>query len=296
MAKILSPREYNIRSLAYYQAEGGVYNDIITILTKMRSEPEFRGLPSPAKSLNEACFLYDMKQQRDLDLEEEKKYISEINGDLSKVLVAVLSTALEESGFCIAYDRLKIIGDKNPYLPKFDEVFEKYMNEEKEAYDSYGDALRILDLEDELKAKEVELKTKENMLAEANTKIDELQKLVDSLKVRSESKFDKALSRKGILAYVENQRDYKNVNQIFEMLIYMSRVATDEEYDELVALRQKMIDDSKPTVHNHNDIQNSNVFPGLVNNPSFPIGADPNEIAKKAIENYLKTLSDGKEG
>ena len=114
MAKIISPREYNIRSLAYYQAEGGVYNDIITILTKMRSEPEFRGLPSPAKSLNEACFLYDMKQQRDLDLEEEKKYISEINGDLSKVLVAVLSTALEESGFCIAYDRLKIIGDKNP--------------------------------------------------------------------------------------------------------------------------------------------------------------------------------------
>ena len=289
MAKILSPREYNIRSLAYYQAEGGVYNDIITILTKMRSEPEFRGLPSPAKSLNEACFLYDMKQQRDLDLEEEKKYISEINGDLSKVLVAVLSTALEESGFCIAYDRLKIIGDKNPYLPKFDEVFEKYMNEEKEAYDSYGDALRISDLEDELKAKE-------NLLATANAKIEELQKLVDSLKVRNESRYDKALNRKDILAYVESQRVYTNVNQIFEMLLYMSRVATDEEYNEIVALRQKMIDACVPTVHNHNDIQNSNVFPGLVSNPSFPIGTDPEELVRKALEQILKSQKDGEEG
>ena len=289
MAKILSPREYNIRSLAYYQAEGGVYNDIITILTKMRSEPEFRGLPSPAKSLNEACFLYDMKQQRDLDLEEEKKYISEINGDLSKVLVAVLSTALEESGFCIAYDRLKIIGDKNPYLPKFDEVFEKYMNEEKEAYDSYGDALRISDLEDELKAKE-------NLLATANAKIEELQKLVDSLKVRNESRYDKALNRKDILAYVESQRVYTNVNQIFEMLLYMSRVATDEEYNEIVTLRQKMIDACVPTVHNHNDIQNSNVFPGLVSNPSFPIGTDPEELVRKALEQILKSQNDGEEG
>ena len=295
MAKILSPREYNIRSLAYYQAEGGVYNEIITILTKLRKEPKFRGLPTPAKSLNEACFLYDLKR-KDLELEEEKQYISEINGELAKVLVALMATAWEEAGFCIAYDRKQIIGEGNPYLPKFDPVFENYMAKEKEAADACCDMRRIYELEDELKSKEDELKAKDNMLAEANTKIVELQKLVDSLKVRNESKYDKALSRKGILEYVENQRDYKNVNQIFEMLIYMSRVATDEEYDEVVGLRQKMIDDSKPTIHNHNTIQNSNVFPGLVNNPNFPIGADPNEIVKKALELYLKSQNDGTEG
>ena len=288
MAKILSPREYNIRSLAYYQAEGGVYNEIITILTQLRKEPKFRGLPTPAKSLNEACFLYDLKR-KDLELEEEKQYISEINGELAKVLVALMATAWEDIGYCIAYDRRQIIGESNPYLAKFDELFEHYMHEEEEVRNSYGDGIRILDLEDEVKAKD-------NMLAEANAKIDELQKLVDSLKVRNESKYDKALSRKGILEYVENQRDYKNVNQIFEMLIYMSRVATDEEYDEVVGLRQKMIDDSKPTIHNHNTIQNSNVFPGLVNNPNFPIGADPNEIVKKALELYLKSQNDGTEG
>ena len=292
MAKILSPREYNIRSLAYYQAEGGVYNEIITVLTQMRKEPKFRGLPTPAKSLNEACFLFDLKRKDEM----WENYIREIDGDLSKVLVALLVTAKEEYGELIAFDRYKIIGERNPYLPKFDAVFEHYINQEMEARNSYGDGIRILELEDEVKAKSAELKVKDNQLAEAQAKIEELQKLVDSLKVKNESKYDKALSRKGILEYVENQRDYKNVNQIFEMLIYMSRVATDEEYDEVVALRQKMIDDSKPTVHNHNDIRNSNVFPGLVNNPSFPIGADPNEIARKAIELYLKMLKDGEEG
>lgn len=296
MAKILSPREYNIRSLAYYQAEGGVYNEIITVLTKMRKEPKYRGLPTPAKSLNEACFLYDLKP-KNFSLEEEKKYISEISDDLSRVLVALLATALEEHGFCIAHERCLIIGEQNPYLPKFDGLFEHYMNEVRAVYDSCGDARQILDLEDELKVKEDELKVKDNQLAIANAKIEELQKLVDSLKVKNESKFDKALNRKGILEYVESQRVYGNVNQIFEMLLGpMSRVATDEEYNEIVALRQKMIDASVPSIHNHNDIQNSNVFPGLVNNPSFPIGADPNEIVKKALELYQKSQNDGKEG
>lgn len=285
MAKILSPREYNIRSLAYYQAEGGVYNEIITILTKMRSEPEFRGLPSPAKSLNEACFLYDLKQQRKLSLEEEKTYISEINDDLSKVLVAVMATAREEDGYFIAHDRYEYIGDANPYLHRFDEVFENYLSKEMQNYDICWDERRILDLEDELKAKE-------NMLATANEKIEELQRLVDSLKVRNESKFDKALSRKGILAYVESQRVYTNVNQIFEMLLYMSHVATEEEYNEIVAMRQKLIDAGVPV--NYIEIRNSNVFTGLVNNPNFPIGADPEEIAKKAFDLYLNLLKDGK--
>ena len=296
MAKILSPREYNIRSLAYYQAEGGVYNEIITVLTKMRSEPKFRGLPAPAKSLNEACFLYDLKR-KELSLEDEKKYISEINDDLSRVLVALLATALQEHGFCIAHERYEIVGEKNPYLPKFDRLFEHYMNIVRAESDSTGEARQILDLEDELKAKEDELKVKDSQLATANSKIEELQKLVDSLKVRNESKYDKALSRKGILEYIENQRVYGNVNQIFEMLLGpMSRVATDEEYNEIVALKQKMIDNSVPTIHNHNDIQHSNVFPGLVNNPSFPIGADPSEYIKKALEQYQKSQNDGKEG
>ena len=296
MAKILSPREYNIRSLAYYQAEGGVYNEIITVLTKLRSESKFRGLPTPAKSLNEACFLYDLKR-KELSLEDEKKYISEIDSDLSKVLVTLLATALEEHGFCIAHERYEIVGEQNPYLPKFDRLFEHYMNEVRNAYDSYGDARKILDLEDELKVKDDELKVKDSQLASANAKIEELQKLVDSLKVRNESKYDKALSRKGIMEYVESQRVYSNVNQIFEMLLGpMSRVATDEEYNEIVALKQKMIDNSVPTIHNHNDIQHSNVFPGLVNNPSFPIGADPNEVVKKALELYQKSKNDGEEG
>ncbi len=289
MSKLLSPREYDIRSLAYYQAEGGVFNEIITILTKMRSEPKFRGLPSPTKSLNEACYLYDMKR-KDLSIEEEKKYISEISNDLSKVLVALLATAWEDSGFCIARDINQIAGKSNPYLPNFDALLEKYMNkmnEVDEEYYAFIDEHRIFDLEEELKVKE-------NMLATANAKIEELQNLVASLRVRNESKYDKALSRKGILEYVENQRIYSNVNQIFEMLMGpMSRVATDEEYKEINDLKQKMIDASMPI--NRNEIKNSNVFTGVISHPNFPIGGDPEEIFRKAVDLVLKMLNDGKE-
>ena len=264
-----------------------MFNDIITVLTQMRREPKYRGLPSPAKSLNEACFLYDLKS-KDLTPEEEEDYIARIDGDLTKVLVALMATVWEDNGFLIADGRYKIIGESNPYLPKFDAVFESYMDREVKEVMSYSIEMRLSDLEEELKIKEA-------LLASSNEKIEELQRLVDMLKVRNESKFDKALSRKGILEYIENQRIYSNVNQIFEMLIYMSRAATEEEYGEIVALRQRMIDACVPAVHNHNDIQNSNVFPGLVNNPSFPIGSDPNEIVKKALEQYLTSNNDGKE-
>jgi uncharacterized small protein (DUF1192 family) len=73
------------------------------------------------------------------------------------------------------------------------------MNEEMAAYDSYGDALRIDELEEKVKLKEDEVKAlgaeldvKGNQLETANAKIEELQKLVDSLKVRNESKYDNA--------------------------------------------------------------------------------------------------------
>ena len=293
MGTVSRPREYTIRSLAYYQAEGGVYNEIITVLTQMRKEPKFRGLPAPAKALDDACYFYDMKK-KDWTPEEDMEFIRIIEDDLTKVLVALMITAWDDNGFLIACDRSEFIEKSNPYLAKFDALFEHYMHEEEEARNSYGDALRIDELEEELKAKESELKVKDGQLEEANVKIEELQKLVDSLKVKNESKFDKALSRKGIMEYIKNQGVYKNANQLFEMLLYMSRVATDEEYDEVVALRQRMIDAEVPV--KHIEIHNSNVFTGVVNHPLFPIGGDPEEVLQKALELYQKSLNDGKEG
>ena len=45
---------YSIRTLSFYQKEGGVYNELITVLTQLRSDPNTRLSMSPVKVLNEA--------------------------------------------------------------------------------------------------------------------------------------------------------------------------------------------------------------------------------------------------
>ncbi len=45
---------YSIRTLSFYQKEGGVYNELITVLTQLRSDHNTRLSMSPVKVLNEA--------------------------------------------------------------------------------------------------------------------------------------------------------------------------------------------------------------------------------------------------
>lgn len=50
---------YRIRTLSFYQKEGGVYNDLITVLTNLRADANIRLSMAPVKVLNEACRLRD---------------------------------------------------------------------------------------------------------------------------------------------------------------------------------------------------------------------------------------------
>ena len=59
---------YSIRTLSFYQKEGGVYNDLITVLTSLRSDSNIRLNMSPVKVLNEACRLRD--ELKDIDFPE----------------------------------------------------------------------------------------------------------------------------------------------------------------------------------------------------------------------------------
>lgn len=59
---------YSIRTLSFYQKEGGVYNDLISVLTKLRSDSKIRLSMSPVKVLNEACRLRD--ELKDTDFPE----------------------------------------------------------------------------------------------------------------------------------------------------------------------------------------------------------------------------------
>lgn len=59
---------YKIRTLSFYQKEGGVYNDLITLLANLRSDSKIRLSMSPVKVLNEACRLRD--ELKDTDFPE----------------------------------------------------------------------------------------------------------------------------------------------------------------------------------------------------------------------------------
>lgn len=88
MAKKLCREEYTIRTLSFYQEQGGIFNDLITHLTKLRKQPQNRGMQQPVTLLNEACFVLDSSKL--MTEEDAAKYIAkqpEIIQDLIRRLM-----------------------------------------------------------------------------------------------------------------------------------------------------------------------------------------------------------------
>ena len=63
--------DYSLRTLAYYQREGGVYNDLITVLQRIRTKNGGRKLLAPNKILNAATDAFDMYMDRCRDNETD---------------------------------------------------------------------------------------------------------------------------------------------------------------------------------------------------------------------------------
>ena len=175
MAKKPCRDQYMIRSLSYYQGEGGIYNDLITYLTQLRRQPRHRGMAAPAALLNEACYQLDYSQT--LTPEEAEAHIA-----------------------------------KQPEL------------------------IREL-----------------------------IQRMQDGQRQQQA-----AMTLQAIIDYILAHKQYQFVNQIINMLKDMvGRTCSEEEYQQILAAEQKVMDNSQMELHNHNHMQNCNVFPGMVNNPQF---------------------------
>lgn len=176
MAKKLCRDQYMIRTLSYYQAQGGIFNDLITYLTQLRMQPKNRGMAAPAALLNEACFALDSSKL----MREE---------------------------------------DATQYIAKQPEIVRELIH-----------------------------------------RIEEGQKQQQA-----------AMTLQAIIDYILQHKQYQFVNQIINMLKDMvGRTCSEEEYQQILEAEQKVMDNSHLEVHNHNEIHNSNVFPGVVNNPKFP--------------------------
>ena len=176
MAKKLCRDQYMIRTLSYYQAQGGIFNDLITYLTQLRMQPKNRGMAAPAALLNEACFVLD---------------------------------------------------------------YSRTMNEE--------DAVKYI-------AKQPEI------VRELIHRMEEGQKQQQA-----------AMTLQAIINYILQHKQYQFVNQIINMLKdVFYRSCSEEEFQQILAAEQAVMDNSKMEVVNKNEMHNCNVFPGLVQNPQFP--------------------------
>ena len=175
MAKPPCKDLYQVRTLAYYQAKGGIYNDLITYLTQLRRQPQHRGMASPATLLNEACYHLDYSQT--LPPEEAAAYIAK--------------------------------------LPE-----------------------NIRDL------------------------IQRMQK---------KKKQQASITLQAIIDHILAHKQYQFVNQIINMLKdLIGRTCTEEEYQQILAVEQQVMDNSAMEIHNHNHMSNCNVLTGSVYNPQFP--------------------------
>lgn len=280
----ISKEKFSIRTLTYYQEQGGVYNDIITVLTKLRNEPRHRGLPAPVSILNDACYhLAVMDQMFKHSYEDTEKYLSGIKDNLLLCVMSILADKeVLHFGPLINF----YVNRNSPFYVKFMPIINRRpVDSSKESED--------LETEKKVAALEKDLELTKAQLATANERIKQLESEQYRMNTES-SKADKQLTWSSILDYIESRKNYDYVKQIFPMLSNIAgRYATDEEWARMKALEEEMLANTLPTVHNHNAISNSNVFQGMMNNPNFPLGVDPEVFVHAAVEHYIKNLNNG---
>ena len=280
----ISKEKFSIRTLTYYQEQGGVYNDIITVLTKLRNEPRHRGLPAPVSILNDACYhLAVMEQMFKHSYEDTEKYLAGIKDNL---ILCVMSTLADKEGLHFGPLINFYVNRNSPFYVKFMPIINRRpVDSSKESEDP--------EKEKKVAALEKDLELTKAQLATANERIKQLESEQYRMNTES-SKADKQLTWSSILDYIESRKNYDYVKQIFPMLSNIAgRYATDEEWARMKALEEEMLANTLPTVHNHNSISNSNVFQGMMNNPNFPLGVDPEVFVHAAVEHYIKNMNNG---
>ena len=118
MAKKRSIDEYMIRTLSYYQSQGGIYSEIITLLMQLREKKGYRNLiPLPAKVLNAASYYYD----------EMKDGIYVIPDSKSRILIAsvVVIIAAADNNEDIRQKMMDLVENDKTYFTHFAKLLKK---------------------------------------------------------------------------------------------------------------------------------------------------------------------------
>ncbi len=119
-----------IRTLSFYQKEGGVYNELITVLTNLRSNSNVRLSLSPVKVLNEACYIcVDISDSSEKNLSKDLDYWWDTlgrEGNIERLVIFstmyILSTDLPQANPYLAAELERRLGNDKTIFPYFDAI------------------------------------------------------------------------------------------------------------------------------------------------------------------------------
>ena len=293
--------DYSLRTLAYYQREGGIYNELITILQRIRSERGRRTL-APSKVLNLACEIYDRCWNYNIEdggrindygfLDVIYEFVGDHCGmpvneeDEILVYCTLLVLLAQVPAFKKATipDVYKIIGQDsllNYFQPLIDELLSNVPSE-------------VESLQSLLASKDKIIYMKDSQIADLNEKLSEKQIELENqrrawdliVKRPDKTDFNEQLSLENILEWIKNRKHYTMVDQVFVMLKDLGyKVATDDEHDKILNLENEMIANHKPqSIVNNNMGIGSNFLTGLAQNPMMPFGVTPEQLTQRFIE------------
>ena len=290
--------EYNIRTLAFYQRQGGVYGDLARVLQKARTDKRVLGyMPSkePAFLLNIASF------HADCVIADKAKGLRWIIGfftsdqpkDDRNLLFSIIYILIRATGHEAAEAwlmerigttvtcRKLLAACMNEARKRSFLLLEDLSGEERR---SYEDAIEQTNKT--LRQKEELIDSLRATVTDQRKRIDELTEQVARLtqeKGRPQaaqapgSELDRMLTLDFIIGHIERKRTHEKSNQLIGLLKdpRLTRKATDEEAEKIEQIEQKMLDASVPSTHN--DIRHANVFQAPVHHPTFQQPSDSPE-------------------
>lgn len=302
--------DYSLRTLAYYQREGGIYNELITILQRMRVGKGGRKILPPKEILNAATEAFDIYMTRCKDEETN----------------TIIDYGMEELGWeiygnCRGTGPLGGWGGKNELLalcvlcvllsryPEFHEtsvpeiseiikeqdssLFEEFANliwKNIENQDAKLESLKI-----QLSIKDSLIREKDSQIADLSNRNSELEKKIATIEpvydayvenIVDGSDYDQYLTLDTILRWAKKRKHYKLADQVITMLKDLGRkTATDEELEKIESVESELLSNySELSIVNNNMGIGSNILTGLAQSPMMPMGITPDQLVQKFLE------------
>ena len=294
MAKKRSIDEYMIRTLSYYQSQGGIYSEIITLLMQLREKKGYRNLiPLPAKVLNAASYYYDEMKDGNYVIPDSK----------SRILIAsvVVIIAAADNNEDIRQKMMDLVENDKTYFTHFAKLLKKQNDDI--VYKTVIDSLKAANkkLQSHSKVKDSVIDDLLDSLALASQDMDTMSAKLAAAEKRCQiaeqnkyegSSLDRYFTLDNILKWIEGRKQYIYVDQVFRMLSDMKDgIATQDESMRIKRLEEDMLAKEQPrNIINNNYAYGSNQMTGMLNNPHLPIGMTQEDFQKK-IENWIKNMN-----